>query len=1283
MADASEMVVADPDAPTDKSAKQALMSLPQWEEWLRDHGFKVKTKAGSSHRFEADRWERIWPEQGRIWHIRVFPASDTIHVCVYNNPDRNRFHQLAVANVSERSVPKVVQALITEIERDVSDFTKKRRIKAYTKSLPYEDRLALPLPVHEAAPRKRPVPDDPAELDKENMDALLDRLQARCFQVGSRVKIRRHAHSRMNGLSGTVVSSNADSCYVELDSFVAAGDPDPFRFEAHELESLHESQEDDNPESYLAAMDYVVPLKQAGYTRWKDREAEVYRKEIFNGKASLAIKLWMVPNEPTKVIVHASYIQGGEADHMVDATIDAIDVVDRVRELEELFMQSTGAVDYTDRLRALNHPDAYVNKRRDHLIYIFGESMLEPDDPDNPQPYLDELGRHADLINVFRAHGVRMGRRMTADKPYYRMFYIPSAVADASYDIYLEPQGDGSWTVTAEGLKEFQDQRGQDFVHEFDIDSQWNIPAGTAAEAMNGIVDDLLSELRSHTGPEEAPISEPDVDDIDEGIDDPPQDVPKHVSSTQDAVAAIKEVGYNWTPDAVGKERWQKFWPLPQPVKRAHKEWSIEWTHLWGSPDPWGQYVYALVAQGVRNSNDGSYIVVQPVKRPNLKDDADYATSVRRMLLKIEVLAKSFPVTNDADTMRAYVFDGMRKIQQEVNAEASPTWNEGHVAESIDDPEPMLKRVRAAKMGDIVTVICPNCGDTHQAAKNWPDNAPSEWGFPCGKCGRHIPLTHTVIESVGDPDAMDHENYANSTLNVPELLTAVGYRHDALGPVEHWMKHITPKLIFVVFYEYGVKWNFQVWDPSAHVTGHWRLVTSSNNRDIRTMKADLEKWEAEGRAGTLLKESVNESEEITGDEAANFAKTTYDSEAFLAADGWVRMDKDNAYHFVKTFPTPIEYHLGNMVFTGVQARIHTTLDRLFHSVYTSTHFVARDGTGFPITAKQLTPQLLFAWNEPVYPPDNHLDTNMPIRRFATGVAEVLRSLKWPENKHAAVLANSQVKQAVDALVDELNVMAKEPLHPALEEDLDDPEPEAVLNELPERSYVLITRSRAEDEDIAEANFPGQPLYDQLKHQLERELDEAKFTGKYEIVEFQVGHENEYYARVAITGYGADVDLYWDLIEAFRTGMAGEFQILQYRGKRPEAKGGHIDEALDPDDPQSMLQSHPGFHFQHTSFMGENVYVKEPGDHDEEWFKGWPQPIGNVVQGPGQRWYVINIRGIPQYDLIDYNLGGVQVGDKVPRSFDEKEQAAMAIWLVRQQMEEVSGVLGKKRRPKRK
>lgn len=1556
MADNPEMVVVDPDAPSDVSVKQSLMTLPTWEEWLKEHGF-IKGERPRGRTINVDDWNRYFPKFGRGWLVRVAPAADTINIIVYSNTLGQRHSQhVAMVSVAESAVTRIVSKLIAEIERPVSDATKKRRIRAFTSAIPYEERdekiefINGPvLPFTEARPIRRPIPDDPAQLNKEQMDQMLDRVQVRCFQKGQRVRVLQSQSIRLNGLMGTVVDASPHACYVALDSFVAAGDPDPFRFAEDEVVPVYENQkafDPDDPAPYLAALDYITPLKKLGYQALRN---DYFTKHIqFNHEKQgmLSIGLKPMPNAHSSltVVIFIDYYQGGESERIADMALESMDVVDRVRELEALAGSVPNIAEFARKLKETDYHDSTVFSHYDHLLHLFGESVLEG--IDDPEPYIQELGRHADLINLFRERRVRMGRRMSQDRPYYRMFWIPSAVTDVSYDIFLTPKPDGSWSIEAEGNKEFQDQVGVDWQEEFDIEQEWQIPAGTPVSEMKLLVDDILSDLLRHKGPDEPTIEERDVDDLDEGIDDPdattltqertdlfkqegyvykadykgnphwekkwplplpiktgkvtltdlmihpghgqiwyslvdaagrpkggwsirlpggdtpyttslrrallkmrhvaermpvdanfndmfsylrvafdkvqdavesesrqvceneddidyeqyvktsanynpvqllsaadvrkiikdtgyrinslyhskrttgyslriapgtpeqlaamkenpereanrmlaqvrqgiikrlpmlgkiergmynlddklmvhcwhwgpeprygttpddprnfllyvdilpedyqrrgpmgkmlpeglddpegyvnklaraqycprclshdtecigvhrrlpggygngqPQefwkcntcgdkflwsddrsvgfklesapydpdkieDLSAYLKSTRDPITVLKEFGYEYGPDSNGKLRWQKFWPLPHPVQRYIQPWAGSWTHLWASPDPWGQLVYALVQKGpdsFKNRADGGYIIVAPVKRAASVEDTDYTTSVRRMLLKVEALARDIPAeANDGDALRGYVFQGMERIKNEVNTEAVPTWDEPPVTESvadpvddidpekyaketlipdktllelgytfdskpsgqywykiigdaqlviwprkdtlefnmqaysyedgiwvcrgngsgyplrklkenlilwekrlregvlftkepgamvkltqegIDDPEDMLKRVRMPKMGEIVKVICPYCGHSHESIKNWPDDAPKEWGFACPSCARHIPLTNLVIES--DEDI----------------------------------------------------------DPAA------------------------------------------------------YAKTTYDPVAFLTEQGWAYHSTAHQEYYAKSFSMPMPYRLGGMTFTTVQVCIG--IPRSLHlSSWVLVYFVDADGNRMPVQGYTLHSQQLYGWEGEDEAPDNFHDINMPIRRFALSIENVLRNVEWPDQPEASVLASSRVQYAVDMLVKSLNKQAHAPLNPEIRESVDEPAPESMLQQLPQQTYVTFTRSLEEDQEIAEGNFPGVPLEQALTQQLLRELEEAKLfdmsTIKVSGIEI---NGDAYIIRLVFSGYDSDVALRNRLQDAYReVGVGGDFNIEQFRHEPTSsnqwiAKGWEppVEEALDPDD----------------------------------------------------------------------------------------------------------------------
>lgn len=110
------------------------------------------------------------------------------------------------------------------------------------------------------------------------------------------------------------------------------------------------------------------------------------------------------------------------------------------------------------------------------------------------------------------------------------------------------------------------------------------------------------------------------------------------------------------------------------------------------------------------------------------------------------------------------------------------------------------------------------------------------------------------------------------------------------------------------------------------------------------------------------------------------------------------------------------------------------------------------------------------------------------------------------------------------------------------------------------------------------------------------------------------------------------------------------------------------DAFNPDDPELFVKSQPGFQFRITSYEGEQVFVCGTNDGETETY--WPWPIGNVVEGPEplppyrrQRWYAFKIDRV--HDIEKYGLGLRYYAGL--RTFDTKEEAAMAIWRIWSQL----------------
>ena len=1152
MADSPEMVVSDPDAPTEQSVRQALANLPTWEEWLQQHEFRHEPAT----KYDAECYRRHWSQHGRGWKILVRIYPNVLQVFTFNNPFRYG-KPFAFAEVAERSIPGVVGNLIAEIERDVSDATKKRRIMAYINGVERqkrEDRVmmetTLPFWVVEAEEDL----DDPGKMSKRQLDRILNRVQTGCYVKGQRVRVKpvTHGGTRLVGKEGAVVSANDNSCYVALDDFVAAGDPDPFRFMQDEVEPIFENQEQQNnldaPEPYLKALDYMTPLAKIGYT--PHYGTGVYRKQ-YGGLPALGDRFMgclTVRVQPQSGAVAAmffiDYQRDGEASSIADILVPALDVLEIATRIEQLATSEkvTGISEFAAAL----HSDPLIAKQGmvlkappDHLLHVFGEAQENADDP---QSYLDELVRRSGFVDVFRRNGMRLQRPPGAGRPYYSLFWIPNAVTEVSYDIYLEPMPNGDWEVSAEGLKMFT-VGDREISEPFDINWTMTVPAAMPPE---DALENIKVNLLRFTGPTEPTPLERDWDDVDEsadeeidfaqyakdsasynpvqlltvadirrcireagfrvksfyrsnrtsgftinvvpvksedvdlfevapwevavkisqavrdaivfrlptlgdfqqeihrgsfkndkleitvwpdvhgegatnsitldirptdhmrrmrggglrqeGVDDPPEDITRHVIDSADAVKVIEQSGYTYGTDRRGMQRWNKYWKLPQPLQSKSK-CSPTWDVVWGSPDPWGHYVWGIQSQDYANAIQSGFIVVRPVQAPAHPEGWDYATSVRRVLLKVEQVMTTLPETGDIDVMRKHLYQVMERIRVEVNAEADKTlipegvddpgsyvdrltkaqycprclshdtecigphsalsggygngmpqefwqcnacgdkflWSDdrsvGFKLESVDpdDPEAFLQRARTAKMGEVVNIICPKCGSRHQSFKNWPDNAPKEWGFSCPKCAAHIPLVNVVVEAVAVPP-----------------------------PVR-------------------------------------------------------------------LSEAFPEVQDDPSDDPTQYVKTTFDPEQFLLAAGWKHEPDQNYAYYTKTFPMP-HYQLGGMTFTGVQVRVGFW-DQVFGTTAVTARLVDDKDSGLGVNGWQLSKQELYPWaDEDGAAPDTNFDKTMPVRRFAMGIGGVLAGITWPESRFAAQHASSLVNTEIGKFVKNLNAQAAKPLH---------------------------------------------------------------------------------------------------------------------------------------------------------------------------------------------------------------------------------------------------------------
>ena len=991
MADSPEMVVSDPDAPTEQSVRQALANLPTWEEWLQQHEFTAGPNA-----FTGRRWDREWKQHGRGWWVRIAPAADTINIIVYNNPLRHG-KQLAMVSVAERSVPGVVANLIAEIERKVSDATKKRRIVAYTSGVDWQDRedrviteakpeVSLPFWVVESDADL----DDPGKMSQRQLDRILNRVQTGCYVKGQRVRVKpvTHGGTRLVGKEGIVVSANDNSCYVALDDFVAAGDPDPFRFMQDEVEPIFENQEPpdnlDAPEPYLKALDYMTPLAQMGYTKQGNGEykqaygGNVYGRELHSGdrlQGYLMIRVQPQVNAVAAIFM-LDYVREGESSPIADIVVPALDVADVATRIERLVRSEQ--VNGISELATAMHADPFISKHTmivksppDHLLHVFGEAQENADDP---QSYLDELVRRSGFVDVFRRNGMRLQRPPGAGRPYYSLFWIPNAVTEVSYDLYLEPMPNGDWEVSAEGLKMFT-VGDREISEPFDINWTMLVPAAMPPEeALEAVKEALLK----FTGPAEPTPLERDWDDLDEseeGIDftqyakDSASYNPVQLLTAADIRRIVREAGYRvrslyrsqrttgWTLDVVpGPERMGVFRDTPY-AEQDYLDKAM-FTGITKRLPMLGQmlrgcYVYYeklevrcwydLHTQSVRidiwpiDHQHRKKGILKP-KQESVDDPASYVDRLQKAQYCPRCLSHDTECIGPHSALSGGYGNGMPQEFWQCNVCGDKfLWSDdrsvGFKLEGIDDPddaESMVKRVRPAKMGEVVNIICPKCGLKKQVFKNWPDDAPRGWGYQC-QCGAFIPLVNIVVEAVAVPP-----------------------------PVR-------------------------------------------------------------------LSEAFPEVQDDPSDDPTQYIKTTFDPEQFLLAAGWKHEPDQNYAYYTKTFPMP-HYQLGGMTFTGVQVRVGFW-DQLFHTTAVTARLVDDKDSGLGVNGWQLSKQELYPWaDEDGAAPDTNFDKTMPVRRFAMGIGGVLAGITWPESRFAAQHASSLVNTEIGKFVKNLNAQAAKPLH---------------------------------------------------------------------------------------------------------------------------------------------------------------------------------------------------------------------------------------------------------------
>ena len=1046
MADMTQNPPVDPDAPTEQAVKQTLAALPTWDEWLAQNQFSRKEKPRSA--ISAVEWNRDFPKFGRGWRLRVAPAFDTINIIVYSNTLSRRVNHTAMVSVSERTVVGLLTKLIAEIERPVSDVTRKRRIQALASAIPYEERE--PAVTQEAGPTRRPVPDDPHELNPDQFDQLLNRVQTRCFRKGQRVRVRAARSTRLNGEMGTVVDAGANSCYVALDSYVAAGDPDEFRFEEQELEPVYESTDSaDDPAPYMEALDYLTPLEQLGYAV----RAGVYTKSLPLGEqmaGCLFIKVY--PSAAGVTVYTGCQASNSELDCITETSASALDTVDIIREVEQMAAETQTASEFTRMMQERQFPNAVVAGRTERLCSLFGESMLEAADPDDPQPYFQELQRHAEIINAFRDHGVRLSRRMKADRPYYTLFWIPNVVTDVSYDLYLEPDGT-AWTVTAEGHRRFDHEDWGEFDEDFDIARTWTVPAGASGEELEREVDGILLDLARQQGPKEPTLPEPDFDDIGESVDDEIGDYaayatasagwnPVRLLTAKQIRQFVREAGFRvkslyrsrvdhgWTmsasPDTgqaievfhrnpyhlsdfmerTAREALKKLMPNLAKIERGMYNLDDKlYVHAWQwsgstSADPSNPRNWEI-SLDIRPADYNEY------RRGGIKEAAETCATGRRVGEGVDDPAAPVPEPDEVADPMAYATDTLTldAFMREHHYEQAA--NERYWYKHIDD------------YTQFIIWLKPDVNEVALQLFRRSVDAPSEYryqqsrgtldGVSYDKLKARLPAWEERVHRADVGFWKQPGVLAQITEGVDAPEEVLAQPHDVYslnGEYAGYRKVVS----------FGT---FTTLEAAAQRALECRLH-EEYDQVWAGCRGNRCRINPDGTTELTHPDARCESEDA--DDVMTFTKTTLDPREFLTQHGWTPVEHREGNWF-KDYPVPRSFSLGALRFNALRVVVALSPSA---PVYAQIHWMKQEGGNFPGHIWTLDKQRVYPEAEDES--DRSVDANMPVRRFVLGLDRVLASVAWPDTDKV-FLANTRLEQVLTSFVVELNDRAATPLYP--------------------------------------------------------------------------------------------------------------------------------------------------------------------------------------------------------------------------------------------------------------
>ena len=838
----------------------------------------------------------------------------------------------------------------------------------------------------------QPDAPDATPLSKDELERYTDRVYVPCFQKGQRVKVsQNYWPSSRAGMSGTVVSSSRNAAYVELDDFVAAGDPDPFRFDAEELVWIPESADMDSPEPYIAGLDFITPLVSLGYTQLRFGMESRWRKYTLNtgwrhsphqGAANVRIEVVPLLGNTLVAAIYVEYSSAGEMETIKRIEVPYIEIVDTVREVEALIADPdvTCLSDFAKKLHDKHYPGD-TPRDIDHLYYTFGESCpQEAASADDPQVYIDRLKLQASVVDAFRAKHAKLWRRPSVNNPCYKLGWMPNV--ELSYDLKLTPQKDDSWTVTATVIKSFSYGDGTDsFTEEFPVEQEWTIPANLSDDELGSTVDTILQQLSKHKGPAEPTLwqyEHAETEDQEEHPDDADIDPKAYADKVLAADIILTNLGYSYYKDS------------------EHPHWFKK---IPGTP-------ITLIA-GIR---DDQTWVFQKWK------DLVHKEQSGQCLVNLS----GFPI---------------EQMERYLKMEENTAKNEYHIQESAAeddavDPKQYLDRVLNSE------AILKEMGYVRKNEET--DTCWETW------CKKFKTKNHRFIIQVSISGL-------SCSIVTCSVVSGKNWYKLSAAAQDEWLAKFRSQfsdaenaVIGPAEVMQGAMRMYVLSGKSTESTEEC-LPEFTHEVDTQKLKSALQTIEA-GLQG--YQRPVTESEDDDVD-PLKYVASTFSPSKMLEDYGWTRIENkagtDRAV-FTKSFSTPT-YALGGINVDRIEFTVDTDLIGNTDE-FIIAKFLNAEGFGLPIKSwrlwRQQTPE-----GEPDYAENKNCTSSL--RRFVSGLGRVMSSVIWPSANAGAVRAGCILESALNIFIKDLNATASKS---GLDESEDPDSPDQYIRQLGTVDHVM-------------------------------------------------------------------------------------------------------------------------------------------------------------------------------------------------------------------------------------